>query len=362
VEDGYVLDVEPGKTYLLRIINAVLFSEYYLKVAGHKFTVVAADAHYVNPYTTDVIAVAPGETVDALMVADAPHGRYYMVALPNQAPLPDPQIPVFVTRGIVRYKYDNNHGEEEGDPSNDAPMVPEMPDQHDTITSFYFHGNLTSLHRPHRRTKVPAQADEHMFITLGLGSFCPHGRSCKERWIGNSMGAATMNNVSFQLPTHLAVPLLEAEYYHCNSTTSSSDDGIKFYTLPDNPPELYDFTNPALTPDAAAAALLQRTIRAAAMRRFRYGTVVDIVFQSTSLLQTDSNPMHLHGHDMFVLAQGRGNYNASRDVARYNLVDPPMKNTVLVPRIGWVAIRFVADNPGTCRLGTLQLRFHFFSR
>jgi laccase len=30
---------------------------YYLKIAGHKFTVVAVDANYVNPYTTDVIAV-----------------------------------------------------------------------------------------------------------------------------------------------------------------------------------------------------------------------------------------------------------------------------------------------------------------
>ena len=35
-----------------------------------------------------------------------------------------------------------------------------------------------------------------------------------------------------------------------------------------------------------------------------------------------------------------------RDAARYNLVDPPLKNTVLVPRLGWAAVRFVADNPG----------------
>jgi laccase len=79
-----VLDVEPGNTYLLRVINAALYSEYYLKIAGHNFTVVAADASYVKPYTTDVIPVAPGETVDALVVADAPPGRYYMVALPTQ--------------------------------------------------------------------------------------------------------------------------------------------------------------------------------------------------------------------------------------------------------------------------------------
>ncbi|WJX41364.1 Laccase-15 [Trifolium repens] len=30
----------------------------------------------------------------------------------------------------------------------------------------------------------------------------------------------------------------------------------------------------------------------------------------------------------------------------YNLFDPPLVNTVMVPRNGWAAIRFVATNPG----------------
>nr|CAB3477489.1 unnamed protein product [Digitaria exilis] len=49
---------------------------------------------------------------------------------------------------------------------------------------------------------------------------------------------------------------------------------------------------------------------------------------------------------MFLLAQGLGNYDAAKDVARYNLVNPPRKNTVHVPNLGWAAVRFVADNPG----------------
>jgi laccase len=50
---------------------------------------------------------------------------------------------------------------------------------------------------------------------------------------------------------------------------------------------------------------------------------------------------------MFVLAQGRGNFDPEKDVATYNLVNPAVKNTVLVPNLGWIAIRFVANNPGT---------------
>ncbi|TLS20618.1 uncharacterized protein PpBr36_11070 [Pyricularia pennisetigena] len=60
--------------------------------------------------------------------------------------------------------------------------------------------------------------------------------------------------------------------------------------------------------------------------------------------QSDSNPMRLHGHDIWVLAQGLGNY----DAPKYSLVYPPLRKTALVPRLGWVAVRFVAENSGIC--------------
>ncbi|RCV39284.1 hypothetical protein SETIT_8G211000v2 [Setaria italica] len=351
-EGGYVLDVVPGKTYLLRVINAGLFSEFYLKIAAHKFTVVAADANYVSPYTTDVIAIAPGETVDALVVANATPGRYYMVAKPNQAPLPDTQTPEFTTRGMVQYRV--NHSsmtngaaalrsrrgakEEENDegPSGDVALAPQMPDKHDTVTSFYFHSNLTSLYH----LTVPQQVDENLFLVLGLGSICRNGQqSCNRGGKNNeSITVATMNSVSFQHPT-ANLPLLEEHYYH-----SGLIDVVQ--ELPDGPPRAFNFTDKALIPFGPKELRLEPSSKATAMRRFQHGAVVDIVFQSSAILQGDSNPMHLHGHDMFLLAEGLGNYNAAKDVERYNLVNPPVKNTVLVPNLGWAAVRFVANNPG----------------
>ncbi|KAL5666828.1 hypothetical protein ACJX0J_019049, partial [Zea mays] len=242
-EDGYVLDVEPGKTYLLRVINAALFSEYFIKIAGHKFTVVAADANYVTPYATDVIVIAPGETMDALVVADAAPGT---------------------------------------------------------------------------------------------------GRSCKRGDHPESMVVANMNNVSFHDADAAAPPLLEAHYYR---RRRGANGGVGTAGLPDRPPSAFNYTDPALIPFGPEEMRLEPTRRATAVRRFRHGAVVDVVFQSTAMLQSDSNPMHLHGHDMFVLAQGIGNYDAATDEGKYNLVNPPRKNTVLVPNLGWAAIRFVADNP-----------------
>ncbi|KAE8791029.1 Laccase-15 [Hordeum vulgare] len=205
-KDNYIVNVEHGKTYLLRIVNAALDSHYYLKIAGHKFTVVAADANYVKPYTTNVIAIAPGEAIDALLVADAhPGGRYYIVAKTNQPPKPTTQIPVFISRGVVQYGYGPRKVEEKAlSDSTSLIMAPEMPDKNDAATSFSFHGNLTSL----LLHPVPSNVDEHLFYALDASFFCRQGEtSCNSAT--NMM--AMINNVSFQLPTTAA--LLQAHYH-----------------------------------------------------------------------------------------------------------------------------------------------------
>ncbi|KAE8790754.1 laccase-20-like [Hordeum vulgare] len=346
-EDNFVLDVEPGKTYMLRLVNAALFSEYYFKVAGHKLTVVGADANYVRPFTTDVVAVAAGETIDVLMLADAPPCRYYMAALANQPPVPDPQIPVFVTRGVVQYK--NISSSDARNCSRDEPpLMPAMPDQHDTITTFYFHGNLTGL-RPGSNPLLPQvreRVDERLFLTLGKGSMCTHNKtSCQRGGSSESFEVAYINNVSFHLPETTAV--LQARYHH-GGKPNGTNGGVPVQELPSRPPRAFNFTDTALIPVVPGGRMeeLEPTRKATMTRQFAYNATVEVVFQSTATMQSDSNPMHLHGHDFFVLAQGHGNYDAARDVRSYNLVDPPMKNTVQVPRLGWAAIRFVADNPG----------------
>jgi laccase len=73
---------------------------------------------------------------------------------------------------------------------------------------------------------------------------------------------------------------------------------------------------------------------------------VEVVLQDTSIQGAESHPLHLHGYDFHVVGTGFGNYDAANDTAKYNLVDPVQRNTISVPTAGWVAIRFVANNPG----------------
>ncbi|XBJ19982.1 hypothetical protein VPH35_010878 [Triticum aestivum] len=203
-EENYVLNMEHGRTYLLRIVNAALHPQYYFKIAGHTFTVVATDANYVKPYTTDTIAIAPGETVDALVVADAapPGGRFYMVALGIISLGPSQTRPVFISRGVVSYTANDPSKEISDD--TDSIMVPEMPDFREETTSFYFHGNLTSLRRPQ---PVPADVDVRLLIAVDTGNLCRQGSVPSAP---SYCMVTRMNNISFQLPA--ATSLLQAHY------------------------------------------------------------------------------------------------------------------------------------------------------
>ncbi|QDS72137.1 hypothetical protein FKW77_004127 [Venturia effusa] len=64
------------------------------------------------------------------------------------------------------------------------------------------------------------------------------------------------------------------------------------------------------------------------------------------------HPLHLHGHDFFVLAQGRGTYSGSVPL---QLINPPRRDTVLMPAAGFVVMAFETDNPGVwlmhCHIG-----------
>jgi len=69
--------------------------------------------------------------------------------------------------------------------------------------------------------------------------------------------------------------------------------------------------------------------------------------QDTSILGTESHPLHLYGLNFFVVGEGFGNFNPKNDPKNFNLVDPVERNTVGVASGGWVAIWFRADNPGS---------------
>ncbi|KAE8678553.1 Laccase-7 [Hibiscus syriacus] len=318
----FELTVLPGKTYLLRIINAALNGELFYKIANHKMTVVAIDANYIEPYVTDVVVTTPGQTVDVLLTADQPVGSYYMAARPYASATVGGALVPFAnttTRGVLIY---------DGCPSPVTPLMPTLPAFNDTPVAHKFFTGLKGLVGGPFWDLVPLKVDHEMFVTIGLAfEPCPANTSCQV-----SKLSASMNNESFVKPTSLS--LLQAFYHNVNG----------FYTtdFPAKPPIEFDYTNDTVNKNP----LMLVAPKSTKVTKLKFNSTVEIIFQNTNILGPENHPMHLHGFDFHILAQGFGNYNPATDRKKLNFVNPQIRNTIGVPVGGWAVIRFVANNPG----------------
>ncbi|XP_070037428.1 laccase-7-like [Nicotiana tomentosiformis] len=322
INQTYKLTVKHGKTYLLRIINAALNNQLFFKIANHKMKVVAVDAAYTDPYVTDVVVIGPGQTTDVLLTADQAQASYYMAANPYASAAGVP-FDNTTTRGIIIY---------EGAQTS-TPIMPILPAFNDTPTAHKFFTNLTGLVTGPFWTPPPRKVDEHMFITIGLGlTACnrPGNATC-----GGPNGqrfAASMNNASFQFPNKIS--MLEAFFYNVN--------GVYTTDFPNQPPVKFDYTNANNSMNPA----IIMTTKSTKVKKVKFNATVEIVFQNTALIGIENHPIHLHGFNFYVLAQGFGNYNPAVDRKKFNLFNPQERNTIGVPVGGWAVIRFRANNPG----------------
>ncbi|GLJ51940.1 hypothetical protein SUGI_1103780 [Cryptomeria japonica] len=314
------ISVQRGKTYLLRIVNAAVNNHLFFKIASHNFTVVALDACYTKPYTTDIMLITPGQTADVLLTANQAIAKYYIAANVYTTQ----SIGFFdntTTTAILSYV---------GSHSSATPSLPQFPTYNDTTTVTKFNKGLRSLASKEHPIEVPQNIDEKLLITIGLGLFpCRTNVTTNCQGPNNTRVTASMNNVSFVLPD---IAILQAYYFGIN--------GVFTTDFPSNPPIVFNYTSDNIPRS------LWSPITGTKVKVLNYNATVQVVFQATNIFQPDDHPMHIHGYDFYVVGEGFGNYNARTDPLTFNLVDPPERNTVGVPAGGWTAIRFKADNPG----------------
>lgn len=318
----YKLAVVQGKTYMLRIINAALNNQLFFAIANHTMTVVAVDASYTNPYVTNVVVVAPGQTTDVLLKTYQPLGSYYMAARPYASvqgiPLP---VDATTTRGVIQYL----------GASLTNVQMPILPDLHDTPTAHKFYSSLTSLTSWRQWVPVPMDVDEHMFVTFGL-NLAPCQKIGKCTGVFGQRMSASMNQESFQLPTSSSI--LQAFY--------NKKSGIYTSDFPNNPSVKFDYTNPLISFNLSLLFARKST----KVKKLKFNSTVEIVLQNTAFIAVENHPIHIHGFNFHVLAQGFGNYDPINDPKSFNLVNPQIRNTIAVPVGGWAVIRFTANNPG----------------
>lgn len=322
--DTTIVPIDSGETNLLRVINSALNQQLFFTVANHKLTVVGADASYVKPFTTTVLMLGPGQTTDVLISANQPPARYYIAARAYASAQGAP-FDNTTTTAILDYKSAPCPATKG---TSIKPILPILPAYNDTATATAFTKSFKSLNK----AEVPTEIDENLFITVGLGlDRCPPGtrpRNCQGP-INGTRFTASMNNESFVLPSNFS--LLQAHH--------QGIPGVYTTDFPSVPKVKFDYTG-------NVSQSLWNPVHGTKVYKLKYGARVQIVLQGTSIFTAENHPIHLHGYDFYILAEGFGNFNPNTDTAKFNLVDPPMRNTASVPVKGWSVIRFVADNPG----------------
>ncbi|MQL92565.1 hypothetical protein Taro_025195 [Colocasia esculenta] len=323
--DTFKLKVKPGKTYLLRIVNAALNDDLFFGIAGHNLTVVEADAVYVKPFVTDIIMITPGQTTNVLLHTKPtfPNATFLMAARPYVTGLGT--FDNSTTAGLLEYRSPG------GSPSVSMKKLrlfkPSLPSLNDTAFVNNFTAKFRSLGSSQFPANVPQTVDRQFFFTVGLGaSPCPGNQTCQGP--NGTKFSAAVNNVSFAMPT---TALLQAHFF-------GQSGGVYKPDFPSNPTHPFNYTgtppNNTLVNNGTRVVVLP------------FNTSVELVMQDTSILGAESHPLHLHGFNFFIVGQGFGNFDPNKDPVAYNLVDPVERNTASVPVGGWVAVRFLADNPG----------------
>ncbi|KAJ6671736.1 L-ASCORBATE OXIDASE [Salix viminalis] len=139
----------------------------------------------------------------------------------------------------------------------------------------------------------------------------------------------SINNVSLSLP---ATPYL-------GSIRFGLKNGFDQTTPPENFTVPYDVMKPPRNPN---------TTTGNGVYMLGYYSTVDVILQNANALAenvSETHPWHLHGHDFWVLGYGEGRFTEAEE-KRFNMKNPPYRNTAVIFPYGWTALRFVADNPG----------------
>ena len=319
--------MKPGKTYLLRLINAAVNSELFFSIANHTLTVVEADASYVKPFNSNIIVIGPGQTTNVVLKTKPAYtnATFFMLARPfftGKGTLDTSRV-----AGIL--EYDKDTPPSKSDLKNRTPLKPALPAITDASFVANFSRKFRSLKSGKYPANVPQEVDRSFFFTVGFGSTpCPRNQTC-EGPNKRAKFAASMNNISFTLPS---VAILQQHF------SGQENKGVYTTDFPAVPLRAFNYTgtppNNIMVKSGTKVVVIP------------YNTRVQVVLQDTSILGVESHPLHLHGFNMFVVGQGVGNFDPMRDPDKFNLVDPVERNTIGVPSGGWVAIRFLADNPG----------------
>ncbi|CAK7231821.1 hypothetical protein SCUCBS95973_008050 [Sporothrix curviconia] len=318
------LDLESGASHRLRFINIGGFAWFEVSLdRHHNLPVTEIDGVDVAPVSEKTLLIAPGQRYSVVLTANetsTPERAFWLRARITThcfaeytlAGQDNPQA-----AAIVRYT-DSTNNRVKIDP-NRQPMTNADSGEYIVVCQdMNTRGAVPNRYQPVPPQPAPAYADHSYFFRLNLEI---HAFRLQRGYL----------NESSYRPNLLSPALYRAvDGLHAGDGAFDSPDGV-----------------------ASAAAFDRSTELVLAHKDIK---VIDLIFQN---FDEGSHPLHLHGHQMFVLGAGHGYFPGYEsfglkpdgkgllDPTKDSVIaNPVRRDVVAVEGFGWAMVRVVVDNPG----------------
>ena len=264
--------------------------------------VVEADGNYVNPFVVDDIDIYSGESYSILLTTDQDPNKNYWISVGVRGREPN------TTQALTILNYNTTSALVF--PTFPPPITPQWNDfNHSKVFTYQI---LALMGTP----QPPSHYDRRVLLLNTQNLVDGY-----TKW--------AINNISLALPQ---TPYLGSIKFRLNGAFDHKSP-------PENFSADYDILKPPVNPNSSIGN---------GVYMFQMNQVVDVILQNANVLNgknSEIHPWHLHGHNFWVLGYGDGKFQPG-DEKKFNLRNPPLRNTAVIFPYGWTALRFRADNPG----------------
>lgn len=306
--------MQQNKRYRMRFINTGAFADFVVSIDEHPFQVIEADGTAINPIWVTELPIHVAQRYSIVIEMNQPNTKnYYIRANMNtncfnvDNPALDPNI-----KAIISY----------AGSGLDPLLTPTSNEwSNDTIPPICQDLTLDML-QPYYAQVAP-EPDIQYYIDVSFQAI--QGDGIVRAYMNSTSWSPLSNTNTLQLASDL--------------TSGNPSSSLNISAYPGSTP-----SNTSLTPYTASSILgpkLWNDNQFIISHQGRH--VVEIIFNN---LDEGSHPIHLHGHNFYVIKQDSGVFKPG--ITSYgNNTNPIRRDTEVMPSYGYSVIRFVTDNIGS---------------
>ncbi|KAL6245577.1 laccase, multicopper oxidase, benzenediol:oxygen oxidorectuctase [Rhinocladiella similis] len=269
-----------GKKYKLRLINTSTNDNFKVGLDGHSFTVVTADFVPIKPFVTKWLFLAIGQRYDVIIEANQPIDSYWFHVVPQAGCSNNLNKNALA---IFSYAGATSTTPSNATRSNAPPGAPDCSDPNKSLVPY------VKLDVPDNYT-IPQSSQ----LDVGFAIVKDDAQQTQVQW-----------NLNFNA---INVPWGDPTLQYVLDNNTNFPTSMNLISLPN-------------------------------ANTWSYWVIQALQTQAPP----QPHPIHLHGHDFYVLGADSGVYNNSQTL---NYKNPPRRDVAMLPANGYLVLAFITDNPG----------------